>query len=177
MYNDFGQKILANLDDFLNVFRQNEHAIGHVVFFGLPEHYCKFRESEIQWQDSKYHFLEAKVSMTNFLTGKSNCFIQLIAGQLEKIFWQENFNTFPQVFVTFITLHEAPNKNIFEQSSSSSRNPENNLNFQNYDPENCLVTGKQLFLHQDSSQTPYVLFQDSYKLMSKKESYEKRSFA
>ena len=80
--------------------------------------------------------------------------------------------------MTFVTVHEAPNNRIFEQSSISSRNPENNLDFQNYDPENCFVTGKNLFLHQDAAtKTSYVLFQDSYKLQSRDEFNKKRSFA
>ena len=64
LYNDFGRKIIANLDGFLDVFRQNNEAIGHVVFFGLPEHYCNFRKSEVNWLESKYHFKEAKVWVT-----------------------------------------------------------------------------------------------------------------
>ena len=54
LYNDFGEKILPNLEDFLAVFRRNEQISGHIMFFGLPEHYCNFKESEIIWQDSKF---------------------------------------------------------------------------------------------------------------------------
>ena len=66
-------------------------------------------------------------------------------------------------------------------------NPLENINFltghifisnTQYDPENCFVTGKKLFLHQDAStKTSYVLFQDSYQLTSKEEFNKKRSFA
>ena len=86
--------------------------------------------------------------------------------------------------MTFITVHEAPQDRVFDQSSSSSRNPENNLDFQNYDPDNCFVTDKSLFLHQDTfktsnvvTKTSHVVFQDTYKLASKEEFNKKRSFA
>ena len=103
---------------------------------------------------------------------------QNIGWQLETMFHKKNFTNFPQIFVTFITVHEAPQDRIFDQSSSSSRNPENNLDFQNYDPENCFVTDKSLFLHQDApTKTAHVVFQDTYKLASKEEFNKKRFFA
>ena len=109
---------------------------------------------------------------------------QNIGWQLETIFHKKNFTNFPQIFVTFITVHEAPQDRVFDQSSSSSRNPENNLDFQNYDPDNCFVIDKSLFLHQDTfktsnvvTKTSHVVFQDTYKLASKEEFNKKRSFA
>ena len=103
-------------------------------------------------------------------------YFQNIGWQLETIFHRQTFNTFPEIFVTFITVHEAPNDRIFDQSSSSSRNPENNLEFQSYDPSNCFVTDKSVFLHQDAqTQTSYVVFQNSYKLNSKEEFNKKGS--
>ena len=103
-------------------------------------------------------------------------YFQNIGWQLETIFHRKTFNTFPEIFVTFITIHEAPNNRIFDQSSSSSRNPENNLEFQSYDPSNCFVTDKSVFLHQDAqTQTSYVVFQNSYKLNSKEEFNKKGS--
>ena len=59
LYNDFGAKI--DLEDFVSVFRGNQQITGHVIFFGLPERYCNFRESEGKWQDSKFHLTEAEV--------------------------------------------------------------------------------------------------------------------
>ena len=61
LYNDFGVKIKTNLEDFVSVFRRSEQTIGHVNFFGLPERYCNFRESQVKWQDSNFHLNEAKV--------------------------------------------------------------------------------------------------------------------
>ena len=126
----------------------------------------------------KVFIIEKKQRLFIIICSVKWSWFQNIGWQLETIFHKESFTTFPQVFVTFLTVHEAPSDRIFDQSSSSSRNPENNLDFQNYDPENCFVTNKSLFLHQDSStRTSHVVFQDSYKLTSKEEFDKKRSFA
>ena len=64
LYNGFGEKILRNSEDFLSAFRRNEQTTGHVIFFGLAEHYCNFKESEVKWRDSTFHLQEAKVFYT-----------------------------------------------------------------------------------------------------------------
>ena len=63
LYNDFLKQMVENksLEDFLKVFRQEEQTKGHVIFFGLPENYCKYKQSEIEWNESIYHREEAKV--------------------------------------------------------------------------------------------------------------------
>ena len=64
LYNDFLKQMTEkdNLEDFVSVFLQNEQTRGHVIFFGLPENDCKFKQSEVKWNESIYHREEAKVN-------------------------------------------------------------------------------------------------------------------
>ena len=63
LYNDFRKQMVenTNLEAFANVFLQEEQTKGHVIFFGLPENYCKYKQSKVEWNESIYHREEAKV--------------------------------------------------------------------------------------------------------------------
>ena len=71
LYNDFREQMVENniLKDFINVVRQDEQTKGYIIFVGLPENYCKFKQSEVKWNESIYHREEAKV-VYNYLFGK-----------------------------------------------------------------------------------------------------------
>ena len=69
VYHDFYNQMMANniIEDFANLFCQNEHSTGYIVHFGLPERFCRFKESYEEWDESIFHKTEAMVRDSNNL--------------------------------------------------------------------------------------------------------------